>query len=89
MRRNEEAARMMHLSRYCSNCEQERLFEQFHVELAGCPDVADGDCQEWGCAVCGEAVIIGLPPLEVASTSNAIRAALTCSGGSALFLSQR
>jgi len=80
---------MMHLSRDCSNCEQERPFEQFHAEPADCPDAADGDCQEWGCAVCGEAVIIGLPLFEVASTSNAIRAALTCSGGPALFLSQR
>ena len=49
------------LSRYCTGCNEERLFEQFHAEPASCPDVLDGDCREWACAVCGDALIIGLP----------------------------
>jgi hypothetical protein len=89
MDRNEEVATMTHLSRYCTSCEEERLFEQFHAETASCPDAADSDCQEWGCTVCGEAVIIGLPSLEVAGTGSATRAALPAPSGSALFLSQR
>ena len=31
MHRNEEVARMTHLSRYCTGCSEERLFEQFEV----------------------------------------------------------
>jgi hypothetical protein len=53
---------MTHLTRYCTGCNEERPFEQFHAELAGCPDVPDGDCPEWGCPVCGDALLIGLPP---------------------------
>jgi len=49
------------LSMHCTGCNEERLFEQFHAEPASCPDVLDGDCQEWACAVCGDALIIGLP----------------------------
>jgi hypothetical protein len=52
---------MPHLSRFCDGCHEERLFEQFHVDPTGCPDDPDGDCQEWGCTVCGAALIIGLP----------------------------
>jgi hypothetical protein len=48
-------------SRHCAGCSEERLFEQFHAEPANCPDVPDGECQEWACAVCGDALIIGLP----------------------------
>jgi hypothetical protein len=44
---------MTHLSRYCIGCSEERLFEQFHAEPASCPDAPEGDCQEWGCTVCG------------------------------------
>jgi hypothetical protein len=62
------------LSRHCTGCNEERLFEQFHAEPASCPDVLDGDCQEWACAMCGEALIIGLPaPAYVRADS--IRAA--------------
>jgi hypothetical protein len=75
MHRNEEVARMMHLSRYCAGCSEERLLEQFHAEPDGCPDAADGDCQEWGCTVCGEALIIGLPLREPAGRTSASRAA--------------
>ena len=49
------------LIRHCTGCNEERLFEQFHAEPASCPDVPDGDCQEWACTVCGDALIIGLP----------------------------
>ena len=52
---------MTQLSRYCAECSDERLFEQFHAEPASCPDVPDGDCQEWGCTSCGGALIVGLP----------------------------
>lgn len=49
------------LSMHCAGCNEEQLFEQFHAESASCPDVLDGDCQEWACTVCGDALIIGLP----------------------------
>jgi hypothetical protein len=75
MHRNEEVATMMYLSRYCTGCSEERLFEQFHAELASCPDVPDGDCQEWACAVCGDALIIGLPLHEQASRGSTSQAA--------------
>ncbi len=42
--------------RYCRECGGERLFEPFHAER--CPDVP-GDCPEWGCADCGDTLIIG------------------------------
>ena len=67
MHRNEEVARMTHLSRYCTGCSEERLFEQFHAAPASCPDAPEGDCQEWGCTVCGDALMIGLPLCEQAS----------------------
>ena len=66
---------MTHLSRYCTRCSEERLFEQFHAEPASCPDAPDGDCQEWGCTVCGDALVIGLPQREQADLASAIRAA--------------
>jgi hypothetical protein len=70
------AASMAQLSRLCTGCGEERVFEQFHAELAGCPDVPDGDCPEWGCTSCGDALIIGVPAAsEYASSDRAIRAA--------------
>lgn len=66
---------MMHLSRYCAGCSDEQLFEPFHVEASSCPDSADGECLEWGCTVCGDAVIIGLPLREQAGATSASRAA--------------
>jgi hypothetical protein len=66
---------MTHLSRYCSGCSEDQLFEQFHAEPASCPDVPDGDCQEWACTVCGDALIIGLPWREHAARVSAVRAA--------------
>ena len=72
---SEEVATMTYLSRYCTGCSEDQLFEQFHAEAAGCPDVADGDCQEWACAVCGDALIIGLPLREQASRASTSQAA--------------
>ena len=61
--------------RRCAGCDEDRLFEQFHAEPASCPDTADGDCPEWGCTICGEALIIGLPGPGYASDDRAARAA--------------
>jgi hypothetical protein len=74
--RNEEVASMTQLSRYCAGCNEERLFEQFHAEPASCPDAPDGDCQEWGCTICGDALIIGIPSRERVGRSSTSRAAL-------------
>jgi hypothetical protein len=63
------------LIRHCTGCNEERPFEQFHAEPASCPDVPDGECQEWACAICGDALIIGLPAPAYVSTGSAIRAA--------------
>jgi hypothetical protein len=75
LHRNEEVARMTHLSRHCAGCDEETQFEQFHAESASCPDVPDGDCQEWACSVCGDALIIGLPLSEDVIAVSTIRAA--------------
>jgi hypothetical protein len=61
MHASEEVASMTYLSRYCAGCDEDRLFGQFHEDPVGCPDVPDGDCPEWACSVCGDALIIGLP----------------------------
>jgi hypothetical protein len=64
------------LVRHCTGCNEERPFEQFHPEPASCPDVPDGECPECACAVCGDALIIGLPaPVRSDSTPKATRAA--------------
>ncbi|MGD0602398.1 MAG: hypothetical protein ABSA53_02210 [Streptosporangiaceae bacterium] len=75
MRRNEEVATMAYLSKYCTGCSEERLFEQFHAEPVDCPDVPDGDCQEWACTMCGDALIIGLPLRAEASRASTSQAA--------------
>jgi len=59
---------MPHQSRFCDGCNEERLFEQVHPD--GCPDVPDDECQEWGCVMCGAALIIGLPRLEPVAGSS-------------------
>ena len=63
------------LIRHCAGCNEERQFEQFHAEPASCPDVPDGVCQEWGCTVCGDALIIGLPAPGYLSSDRTTRAA--------------
>ena len=66
---------MIQLTRYCTGCGDERPFEQMHAEPASCPDVPDGDCQEWACTVCGDALIIGLPLRQHAGSDRTTRAA--------------
>ena len=63
------------LIRHCAGCNEERCFEQFHAEPASCPDAADGACQEWGCTVCGDALIIGLPAPGYLSSDRTTKAA--------------
>ena len=75
LHRTEEVAGMSQLTRYCTECGEERPFEQLHAEPASCPDVADGDCPEWGCCLCGEALFIGLPVREHVSSGTVSRAA--------------
>jgi hypothetical protein len=75
LNRKEEVARMTHLTRYCTGCSDERLFEQFHAEPGGCPDTGDGDCPEWACAVCGDALLIGVLLPELVTSYRTSRAA--------------
>jgi hypothetical protein len=75
LRRTEEVARMTQLTRYCTGCSGERLFEQMHASPAGCPDVPDGECPEWGCSVCGDALFIGPPVREHVTSGSTSRAA--------------
>jgi hypothetical protein len=62
---------MTQLTRYCAGCNDDQPFDQLHAEPASCPDVRDGDCPEWGCSVCGDALFIGLPVREHVSSSAA------------------
>ena len=71
LHRTEEVARMTQLTMYCSGCSAEQPFDQLHGESASCPDAADGECPEWGCAACGDALFIGLPVREHDSRSAA------------------
>ncbi len=66
---------MTYLNRHCIECGDEQLFEQFHAEPASCPDGLDGDCQEWACTICGDALIIGLPLREQVSRGSTSKAA--------------
>jgi hypothetical protein len=82
----EEVVGMAHLTRYCTGCGTERLFEQFHAESGSCPDAPDGDCPEWGCTACGDALIIGVSVTECASADRTSRAALSDRTGSSRVL---
>jgi hypothetical protein len=75
LHRTEEVVRMTHLTRHCTGCSDERPFERLHAEPGSCPDVPDGDCPEWGCSVCGEALFIGLPVREHVTSGSTSRAA--------------
>ena len=66
---------MTYLTRYCTGCSDERLFEQFHAEPGACPDASDGDCPEWACTACGDALFIGLGVREYVTSGAASRAA--------------
>ena len=61
---------MTQLTRYCAGCSEDQPFDQLHASLS-CPDVPDGECPEWGCSVCGDAVFIGLPVREHVSSGAA------------------
>jgi hypothetical protein len=73
--RHEEVASMTHLTRYCTGCSEERLFEQFHAEPGSCPDAPGGDCPEWGCTECGDALFIGIPVREHVASGRTSQAA--------------
>jgi hypothetical protein len=47
------------LLHHCSACGTERPFEQ-----PPCLDGHGDDCPEWACVDCGEALLIGLPPID-------------------------
>ena len=44
------------LVRWCTTCEDDVGFEQ-----PGCVDDHGGDCPEWVCVQCGDALLIGFP----------------------------
>jgi hypothetical protein len=47
------------LLHHCSSCGTERPFEQ-----PPCLDDHGADCPEWACVVCGDALLLGLPPID-------------------------
>jgi hypothetical protein len=52
---------MTEMTRHCPGCGHRSLFEQHHAD-GSCPDSPDGDCPEWACTSCGEALLIGFAP---------------------------
>jgi hypothetical protein len=54
------------LTRHCSSCGAERLFEQ-----PSCPDGHGESCPEWACVECGTAMIIGIPEPVPSTTGRA------------------
>jgi hypothetical protein len=50
---------MIDTFRDCPDCGSRRVFSQFHVEPAHCPDSADRRCPEWFCSACGSGLLIG------------------------------
>jgi hypothetical protein len=45
--------------RWCATCLAETLFEQ-----PECPDHHGGECPEWVCVDCGDALLLGFVPPE-------------------------
>ena len=45
--------------RWCTTCEDDVMFEQ-----PGCSDDHGGDCPEWTCVGCGDAMFVGFTPAE-------------------------
>jgi hypothetical protein len=43
--------------RWCATCLDETMFEQ-----PDCPDHPRGECPEWVCVACGEALLLGFAP---------------------------
>ena len=58
--------------RWCTTCEEDVMFEQ-----PGCTDDHGGDCPEWTCVGCGDAMFVGF---SLAERSTAV--ALPRSSGS-------
>ena len=50
--------------RWCSGCAADVAFEQ-----PGCLDGHEGDCPEWVCVECGDALLIGFSLAEPAGTA--------------------
>jgi hypothetical protein len=59
---------MGQMTRYCSECGQDQLFDQPHEGPGCCPDAPDGDCLEWACTGCGEALFIGIASLAAGAS---------------------
>ena len=53
--------------RWCATCQDDVMFEQ-----PGCPDEHGGDCPEWTCVQCGEAVLVGYSLPERAAGNSAV-----------------
>ena len=45
--------------RWCTTCEDDVMFEQ-----PGCSDDHGGDCPEWTCVQCGDALFVGFSPAQ-------------------------
>ena len=43
--------------RWCTTCLTETMFEQ-----PDCADGHEGDCPEWVCVTCGDALLLGFAP---------------------------
>lgn len=43
--------------RWCTTCLHEAMFEQ-----PDCVDGHEGDCPEWVCVTCGDALLLGFAP---------------------------
>lgn len=56
------------LVRWCTTCEDDVAFEQ-----PGCMDGHGGDCPEWVCVQCGDAVLIGFSLPDQVSAARAAR----------------
>jgi hypothetical protein len=50
--------------RWCATCLAETMFEQ-----PECLDGHEGDCPEWVCVTCGDALLLGYAPADVAVTA--------------------
>lgn len=54
--------------RWCTTCQDDTEFEQ-----PGCADGHGGDCPEWACAGCGDAVLVGFALPEAPARSRPVR----------------
>ncbi len=54
--------------RWCATCLDETMFDQ-----PECADRHGGDCPEWVCVTCGDALLLGFAPLQPAHDGRASR----------------